>query len=247
MPLVKNLHADQLLKSAVVLNLDDVRAEAVRMLTDAQQEADRILNSAREEAKVMTAGAMERGMSEGHAHGVKQGNQEGLESGRLAGEAAAREEFTGQLKALEAGWSAALAEWNSQRECQLEHARKDLLRFSIAIAEKIVGVIPQCEPARVQAQVEHAIALLIDRSRLVVRVNPADCALVEENLSSMLSILGTDGDVRLQADSTIERGGCIVSNPDGEVDACLDTQLERIVHGLLPELMENDDSQGHGS
>ena len=243
MPLVKNLHADQLLKSAVVLNLDDVRAEAVRVLEEAQAKAEQILKSAREEAKVMTSGAMDRGMSEGHAHGLKQGIEEGLESGRSEGEAAARAEFAENFKTLDTGWSEALADWNSQREFQIEGARRDLLRFSIAIAEKIVGAIPQCEPERVQSQVENALSLLIDRTRLCIRVHPADCALVEESISSLPSLLGNGGDVSVEADSTIERGGCIVGNPDGEIDARLETQLVRIVHGLLPELMEDDHSQ----
>ena len=247
MPLVKNLHADQLLKSAVVLNLDDVRAEAVRVLAEAQAEADQIIQSARQEARVMTSGATERGMSEGHAQGLKQGIEEGLATGRFEGEAAAREQFSENLNVLNTGWSAALADWNSQREFQIESARKDLLRFSIAIAEKIVGAIPQCEPERVQTQVEQALSLLIDRSRLRIRVHPEDCSLVEENLPSLLSLLGNDGDVVVEADAAIERGGCIVGNPDGEIDARLETQLTRIVHGLLPELMEDDHSQGDDS
>ena len=242
MPLVKNLHANQLLKSAVVLNLDDVRAEAERVLADAQAEAHQIIQSAREEAKSMTSGATQRGMSDGHAQGLKQGIQEGLETGRSEGEAAAREEFSASLKAIDSGWSAALADWNSRREFQIESARKDLLRFSIAIAEKIIGAVPHCEPERVQTQVENAVSLLIDRSRLRIRVHPADCSLVEESLPALLSLLGNEGDVVVEADPEISRGGCIVSNPDGEIDARLETQLTRIVHGLLPELMEDDHS-----
>ncbi len=247
MPLVKNVHAEQLLKSAVVLNLDDVRAQAIQLVSDAQQEADRIVESAREEALSITSGAKERGISEGHAIGLKQGVAEGIDSGRIEGEAAARAEFSEQLKSVENGWSAALTDWNTQREFQLESSRRDLLRFSIAIAERIVGTLAHCEPERVRTQVENALVLLIDRTRLVIRVNPEDCELVESDLPALLSSLGTDGDVRVEADSGIDRGGCIVSNPDGQIDARLKTQLDRIVQGLLPELAEDANSQSDGS
>ena len=65
MPIVKNAQARELLGSAVVLDLADVRREAVDIVTSARLEADAIVDAARQEAARLTGIAAETGRTEG--------------------------------------------------------------------------------------------------------------------------------------------------------------------------------------
>lgn len=240
MPLVKNAHARDLLKNAVVLDLGDIRKQAETILQEARNAAERIIIDAHEEAARLTEGASQRGHEDGHARGLTEGHAEGVDTGQREGEAAAREQLAEQLKTIEQAWVAALEDWNARRAAQLEEGRRDLLRFSLAIAERIVGRMPQHDATRVRDQVSEAIDLLIDRTKLTVRVHPRDSSMVKSHLPGILSQLGAGSDATLKADPSVTRGGCIVSTPDGEVDGQLETQLERIVEGVLPELNDHE-------
>jgi flagellar assembly protein FliH len=239
-PLVKNEHAVDLLRTAVVLNLGDIREQADAILREARDAAQRIITDAHEEAARLTHGAEERGHTNGSARGLAQGHAEGLQVGQKEGEIAAREQLSSRLEVIDESWAASLKEWNLQRTQQLEEGRRDLLRFSLAIARRIVGRLPELDPSCVEQQVSEAIDLLFDRTQLTIRVHPRDSSLVKSSLPKILGELGAGSDARIKADPTVGRGGCVVCAPDGEIDARLETQLSRIIDGLLPEVSGSD-------
>ena len=240
MPVVKNVHARELIRNAVVFDLGDVREKAEAILQAARDSAEKIITDAHEEAARLTQGADERGHSAGHDRGLAEGRAEGLETGHSEGESKARESLCEQLKAIEASWIAALQDWNTRRSVQLEEGRRDLLQFAVKIAERIVGRLPEYNSQQVLEQVFEAMDLLIDRTKLTVRIHPLDSALVKSHLPGILEHFGSESDAHITADPKVSRGGCIVWTPDGEVDGRLETQLARIVNEMLPELNEDE-------
>ena len=67
MPIVKKIHARELLRSAVVLDLGDVGREAADLIEVARNEAESLLADARIEAARLTECAAEIGRAEGMA------------------------------------------------------------------------------------------------------------------------------------------------------------------------------------
>ncbi|HUU59625.1 MAG TPA: hypothetical protein VMZ50_08780, partial [Phycisphaerae bacterium] len=63
------------------LHLDDVAAEAKRMIRYAQRQADRILAEAREQAETARLADDQAGYSEGFARGRREGYAEGRQAG----------------------------------------------------------------------------------------------------------------------------------------------------------------------
>ena len=244
MPLIKNVRARELVQGAVVMNLGDVREEAARILEDARADAARIVNDARAEAVRLTEGAAERGLAEGLARGEAEGRESGLEQGRAEGHAAAEAAMTERLAAIADGWSTALSQVMQSRELLRDEARRDLLRLSLAIAERVLGRLPAHDPTVVVDQVESAIAMLAGATRLRIRVNPDDLEMIERHFGSVAAAVrdASDLDLRLESDEAIIRGGCVVSAGDGEIDARLDHQVSRIVHGVFPELLETPEA-----
>ncbi len=240
MPLIKTVRARELVQGAVVMNLGDVREEAAKILDDARAEAARIVAAARSEAARLTDGAADAGHAEGLTRGEAEGRAIGLEQGRAEGAAAAEAAMAERLAAISEGWTTALGQIQQSRELLRDEARRDLLRLSLAIAERVLGRLPAHDPTVVVDQVEAAIAMLSGATRLRIRVTPDDVAMIERHFESVDATIrdASDLDVRFEPDERIIRGGCVVSAGDGEIDSRLDQQISRIVHGVFPELLE---------
>lgn len=241
MALIKNVQAQEIIGSAVVMNLGDVRREADEIIEAAREDARRIIADAKAEAQILVDGAAERGHAEGLARGENEGRIAGLESGRTEGFDAAEQSHSPRLAAIAEGWDEALQAFLAGRDQLREEARRDLLRLSIAIAERVLGQLPEHDPTIVAAQVDAAVKMLAGATRLRVRVHPEDKPIIESHFGTAQAMIGAaaEFDVVMEVDPEIVRGGCLVSAGDGEVDARLDAQMSRIVKGLFPELLES--------
>ena len=240
MPIIKKVQVRELLTSAVVLNLGDVRREATDLIEAARIEAESILTNARLEAAQLTECAAEVGRSEGRAVGEAAGRVEGLAAGTAQGHEDAIESMSERLESIANGWDEALAGLMASRDAIREEARRDLLRLSLAIAERVLGRLPAHEPSLVEHQVSGAIEMLAGSTSLRITLNPEDVPAVEQHLPSVMSTIrgSADADVSIEIDPEMIRGGCVVKAGDGEIDARLDVQMSRIVSGLFPELLE---------
>ncbi|MAC19134.1 MAG: hypothetical protein CMJ23_05525 [Phycisphaerae bacterium] len=241
MPLIKNNRARELVNGAVVMNLGDVRKEANDLLDAARRDASEIVEAARLEAERLSAGAAERGYEDGRKRGEEEGRIAGREEGALEGAGVAEAAIAERLGGIADGWTQALDAFLAGREVLREETRRDLLRLSIAIAERVLGRLPAHDPGLVVGQVEAAMEMLTGATRLRIQVHPDDLPIIEthfrEAKSTMLS--AAEADIDFGTDEAIVRGGCVVSAGDGEVDARLDAQMSRIVEGLFPELLES--------
>jgi flagellar assembly protein FliH len=241
LPIVKNAQARELLGSAVVLDLADVRREAVELVASARLEADAILAAAREEAARLAGDAAGTGRAEGLEAGLAEGREAGLEAGRTEGRAEAMASMSERLEAIASGWSESLEAFLASRDTLREEARRDLLRLSIAIAERVLGRLPAHDPGRVAEHAAAAIDMLAAATAIRLRVHPEDLEIVKVHFEDVLGIAGagSDHDLIFETDEAIVRGGCVAAAADGEVDARLDVQMSRIVKGLFPELLES--------
>jgi flagellar biosynthesis/type III secretory pathway protein FliH len=103
------------------------------------------------------------------------------------------------------------------------------------MAEKIVGHAVRVDPT-VMTDIASQ-ALLASRARgasVVLRVHPEDLAALEQSGPRLLDGEGAPSAVRMVADPSVGRCGCVVETPAGRVDARLATQLdilERVLGG----------------
>ncbi len=249
MPIVKKVQARELLTSAVVLNLGDVQREASQLIESARAEAESILTVARAEAARLTDSAAEIGRAEGIAAGEAAGRAEGLAEGTAQGREEAIASMSERLETIATGWTEALDGLVASREAIREEARRDLLRLSLAIAERVLGRLPAHDPTLVETQVSGAIEMLAGSTSLRISLNPEDLPAIEQHLPSVMTKIrgGAEADVSIDTDPAIVRGGCMVRAGDGEIDARLDVQMSKIVSGLFPELLEAPPSESSAS
>ena len=231
MPVIRKEKADAAFRSAVVLDLGDLRRQADAIKQEARRQAESIINRAAERAKHLTDGAAEKGYREGYEKGLR----EGLQSGKEEGLKLAQQQAESEINDLLQRWEKTLTDFENQRAGLLRQAREDVLRLALAVAEKVVHAAVELTPEAALQQAEKAIALISEPSELRLRVNPADLQIFREHLPELEKRLRGSEALELQADDDVSPGGCVVAHGKGIIDARIETQLERIISDLLPE------------
>lgn len=232
MPVLKRIHAEQVVKDAVVLDLADIAQQGEAMLGAARQEAERIVAEARAERERLIGDAAAVGHREGYARGLA----EGREAGKTEGETAARAEHAAELRTLQSGWSEALEEFLSQREHLLVTCKRDVLKLAISIAERITHRTIAHNEGVVCDQIEAALAFVGKPTRIAIAVHPSELELAKDVLPDLAARLDAVEHAELVADESLTPGSCTVRTADGgTIDASVRTQLDRIAELIVPD------------
>jgi flagellar biosynthesis/type III secretory pathway protein FliH len=110
------------------------------------------------------------------------------------------------------------------------------VELSLRLAEKVIAGTLSAQPERVVDVVRGALRCLVDRERVIVQVNTLDLELVREAVEPLASALGGIDSLEVQEDRRVSRGGARVRSAAGEVDATIETKLERAREVLESEL-----------
>jgi flagellar assembly protein FliH len=153
----------------------------------------------------------EHARAEGYADGHNAGHEQGAGEIALASQA-----FTDAVHGIE-----------SLRVELVQAIEHDAIQLGLQLAEKILGGARQLPSERILEAVQGALRRVTDRRKITVLVNPAE---LEAMSSAIGELAGPGSGVELcdiQPDERVEPGGAIVRTAEGEVDASVETQLER--------------------
>ena len=128
----------------------------------------------------------------------------------------------------------------AREEDFLRAAERSAVELALAIAEKIVGAAVSARAETVLDVVGGAILRTTARHRLVIEVNPEDLELVSESAEGLAARLGGYQRLDVVAERRLERGGCIVRTEEGEIDARIGSQLERLGELMTEAGRRND-------
>jgi flagellar assembly protein FliH len=157
-------------------------------------------------------------------------------SARAEGYAAGREEALAVLEPALAALSAAVESTHAEHVAASERLERSAVDLALALAGKIVAGAVAVEPERVVESVRGALRGLVERERITVLVNPDDLELVAAAMDAVRGTLGGIEHCEVQSERRVARGGCIVRTQDGDVDAGVDTKLERAREVIEAEL-----------
>jgi type III secretion protein L len=162
-------------------------------------EAEDILAKARERGEAIVREAEE------HAEELRaEARAEGLEEGKAEVAERLFEVVTASVEQLSS----------------MENAIVDMVVKSV---RTIIGEFDREELA-VKA-VGHALRLVRDEKRVVLRVAAADADMVNARLAEIVALYPGMGRVDVRADGGLSRGGCILETEAGVIDATLERQL----------------------
>ena len=150
------------------------------------------------------------------------GYAEGVAAGRRAGAAEAGLAMQEALERLRSAAEAVVA----ARAAALEAAEADAVALAVEVAGRIVQKNVEADRGLALSTVREALRRVADRTRLTIRVNPEDLALVNEHRAEWVEMVGASGVVDVVADRRVPRGGTEVISPSGIVDARLGSMLD---------------------
>ncbi len=129
------------------------------------------------------------------------------------------------------------------RDDYLARAEAAAVELAFQIAEKVIGATVAANPEAVLGVVAGALLRTTDRDHLVLEVNPADFELVRDSASELAARLGGINRMEVVSERRVAAGGCVVRTEEGEIDARIASQLDR-VRQILAEARTAPDGAG---
>jgi len=154
---------------------------------------------------------------------AEQIRRQALEEGYAAGRHEALEALAPALSALGTATEEVRA---AQAEAASELERR-AVELGMALASKVLAGALSVQPERVLDSVQGALRGIVERERVIVMVNPEDLEIVQGAAEELKATLGGIDHCVIEAERRVGRGGCIVRTPVGDVDARIETKLER--------------------
>jgi len=209
----------------------EIEPEVVADPEPAGPSLEEIVQAARDEAY---REAYQQGQADGHKQGYMQGLNEGRQAGHAEGHAAGHAEGLTEGREQgrqEAAHLNALVTRVAQAMTGLEEQMgQSLITLALDIAAQVLRGELAERPESMLHAVHEVLHLNPAAPQGVMRlwVHPEDLELVRLHLADELK----DGNWRVLADESIERGGCRAESPYGDIDATLHTRWRRVAASL---------------
>jgi flagellar assembly protein FliH len=153
----------------------------------------------------------------------EQARADGYAEGHIAG----RDDGGGDVASAASALRAAVAGVESLRTEAVDAVEADAIELALSLAGKILAGALQVRPELVVEVVQGALRRISDRRRITVLVNSADLEVVRAAIGD-ITAKGSGVELcDVQSEERVEVGSAIVRTAEGEVDASVQTQLER--------------------
>jgi flagellar assembly protein FliH len=186
-----------------------------QFLERAREQGAALISVAREQAEAIAQSAREQGFEAGYNEGVARAEKAVAE--RLA--------MADNLVAMA----------RTQREEALASSERDLVELAFEIAEKIVRQKVIADPDATIQMLEHALRKAYVRDGLTVLCNPLDLERLAGANEQLQTRVGSLAGLTLIGDRRISQGGVVVRTDSGDIDATIESQLDRLRDHLFEE------------
>ena len=123
----------------------------------------------------------------------------------------------------------------------LKRHEKEILDLIFIIVEKIIHYRTSSVEGIVKEAVLNALNLVVEKNKIILNVNPEDYDYVDKLRPELFKKHKELKSITVTSDLSISRGGCFLETPYGDVDAGIETQLEKIYQYLQDPLNEKED------
>lgn len=216
--------------AATPFSLADIERAGKVILLRAQQQAEQLLAATQAEAEILK----EQARAEGLAAGRQEGTAQGMEQGKLAGQQLALNEYRERFQQAHAAFTKAASALDTGRGDLDANALAEVVKLALAIARRVTKRQGLLDPAVLTANLGEALKLVVHSTDVRVAIHPAQRATLDAALPQLRLQWPNLNHVRIIEDATLEPGGCRVFTEQGQIDADLAGQLDRIAAELLP-------------
>ncbi len=151
-------------------------------------------------------------------------------------EAAAKEGYQDGLKDLKEDIEqikSAVKSFLTAKQEVFDYISGDILEISVEIARKIIKKEITQNPNLIMDNISEILKELSkEETKIMLRVNPSQAALVKQEIPEVISLTGLDAKVTIIPDESISEGGCLMTTSNGVTDATVEAQLAIIKEAL---------------
>ena len=169
--------------------------------------------------------AAQRAVSEAYQQGVEAGKKE--LSGKL------QDEFDRKLEEVTVNFDALVREFSAEITRLNQDFDKAIVTLAIAIARRVVAREIDLDEGAVLARSREAIRKIIGVEKIKIHVNPSDEEYIRGHRNELSTYADSVKEIVIEADSKVERGGCVIESELGNIDARVSTRFELIEESLL--------------
>lgn len=216
-------------------SFSDIEASAERILDEARAEAQRIVAAAEREAESVARIRGEKAHAEGMREGRKAGEQRALEEARAAAIEKARADVASTSAAIVRSFVA----FEDARRRLLAEAESGILSVAIAVARRVCHLHAAQTPDAAIQVVRACLELIRHEGDVEVRLHPCDVEQMREIAPHLAAALDGINHISVVDDADLKRGDCLLRTRHGEIDARIDTQVDRIAAALLGPPLED--------
>ena len=175
---------------------------------DDGEKADTVVEELKKRASLIESEAYEKGFAQGEKDGFEMGSKK-------------FEKIVERIHGI-------LQDMLAYRQEFAKRYENEILHLICAIAGKVVRGAIKVDNEVVRETILDAFSLAADRSEVTVRVNPEDVEYLKELRPEFFDRIKELRSFTIESDPSITRGGCFMQTAFGKVDACIETQLEKI-------------------
>ncbi|MBI2421836.1 MAG: hypothetical protein HYV27_03320 [Candidatus Hydrogenedentes bacterium] len=158
--------------------------------------------------------------------------QEAYAEGLSRGEQAGRDAFDASIAQAAAMLEDASQKIQQARAAYLDALTPQVSALAVLLAEQVIQKEVAQDAGHIHRTVRRALECLSDRQTITVHIHPADFAALTEHRVRLLEDFTGVEELNIEADETVEPGGCIIASQSTQVDATLRTLLAGIVERM---------------
>lgn len=230
MAVIRSAEATTMARDAIVLDLGELSRQGELMLGQARSQAQKVIEDAQSERLRLIGDAEKIGFERGE----KKGYDAGFAKGEKIGAEQAREQIAQDLERLAVAWGNALEHFETVRVALFREARLDVLKLAVSIAEKVAKRAIDADERAAGAQLEAALEMIARPTRLRIACSPADKQLLESMMPALSRRFTKAASAEISEDASLSRGSIVVRTDRGDIDATIETQIERVIDAILP-------------
>ncbi len=112
----------------------------------------------------------------------------------------------------------------------------NILKISLEIAKKIIKKEVTENHEIILSNIKEILnGLSKDEAKLIIKVNPAQAALLKQQVPEIANSAGLEVKITVIPDENMMEGGCLITTENGVIDATIESQFE-IISEVLKEL-----------
>jgi flagellar assembly protein FliH len=217
--------------------IEKARLKAERLIGEADEKAERLIGEANEKAgliKAQAADEAERMLTEAKDQ-AEDIFRKARERGRADGAQEVREQAERRHDASAKMLSSFIEQMKKRESDMTQSIVPKLAGLAADLAEKIIHREIGRDSSLATRQAEQAITRILERDRLLIRVNPSDEKLMKEHKPTLMEMFDGIDRIEVIGDPEVEPGGCIVETDLIKVDAQPRAQIKAARSAILKE------------